>query len=87
MASVTETIGKPLQSVLDLGLDTLSSGQEITFTQYVRVILPFDGFIFWVKADLLSKSALYNAYKYNQLVNNALPTVLEPAKTLSLIHI
>jgi hypothetical protein len=27
-------------------------GQTITFTEYVKVILPLDGFIFWVKADI-----------------------------------
>lgn len=83
MASVTEKVGKSLQSVLDLGVNTLSSNQTVTFTQYVRVVLPQDGFIFWVKADLLSESALYNAYKYNQLVNNALPRVETPAKTIT----
>lgn len=84
MPLVTETVGKPLQSVLDLGVNTLSSNQTVTFTQYVRVILPMDGFIFWVKADLLSESALYNAYKYNQLTYDALPTVITPAKTITI---
>lgn len=43
-----------MASALTAGLKTISESQEVTFSLYVRVILPLDGFLFWVKADLLS---------------------------------
>ena len=46
---------------LALGLETLSQNQTITFTRYHRLVLPMDGFVFWVKADLLTPSALLNS--------------------------
>jgi hypothetical protein len=36
------------------GVDAISSGQTITFTRYQRVVLPLDGYVFWVKASLLA---------------------------------
>ncbi len=42
------------------GVETLSLQQEITFTQYVRLVLPLDGFVFWVRSDLLTASALFS---------------------------
>lgn len=44
-----------MASALSQGLKTISESQEVTFSLYVRVILPLDGFLFWVKADLLRK--------------------------------
>lgn len=34
---------------------------NVTFTKYVKLILPLDGYVFWVRADLLSPSALVGA--------------------------
>lgn len=48
----------PLNADLDSGLDQLSYSQTITFTKYLRVILPLDGFAFWVKATLINQDAL-----------------------------
>lgn len=38
-----------LGAVLNTGLTVLDQSQEITFVYYYRVILPYDGFVFWVK--------------------------------------
>jgi len=50
MPSVFETEQVPgqLQAGLDAGVDTLSQRQTITFQQYVRKVLPVDGWIFWL---------------------------------------
>jgi hypothetical protein len=48
-------------AVLDLGIDTLSANQTICFQKYIRVVLPLDGFVFWVNANLLSISAIIAA--------------------------
>lgn len=50
-----------LPADLAAGVDAISSNQVVRFTRYLRVVLPLDGFVFWVKADLLSPSAIFNA--------------------------
>jgi len=50
--SVEEAISgesSPLQSALTTGLDAISQNQIIEFTQYTLLILPVDGYVFWVK--------------------------------------
>jgi hypothetical protein len=62
----------PLGAALDAGVATLSYGQQICFTLYLRVVLPADGFVFWVKARTLSKnSAAYNNALGDTIVYNA----------------
>lgn len=62
MAGVFEAIpeSSPLGADLQAGVEAISAQQEIIFTRYVRLVLPFDGFVFWVKADLVTPSALCN---------------------------
>jgi hypothetical protein len=59
MPSVEESmLGRnQLAATLVSGLETLDFSQVITFTKYVRVVLPLDGFVFWVRADLLALPA------------------------------
>ena len=52
---------------------------EYKFTKYVRLILPMDGYVFWVKADLLSPSALLNVGLLNGVQLNQPPVVVTPA--------
>lgn len=47
----------PMGSDLMQGLQTLALDQEIDFKLYGRVILPIDGFVYWVRADLLAQKA------------------------------
>lgn len=67
MPSIEESrkSGGMLKAPLDAGLNTISSDQMITFTLYVKLILPLDGFVFWVRSDLVSQVALCNACKYS----------------------
>lgn len=71
-----------LESGLVDGINTLSLNQKIEFVQYVRVVLPMDGFVFWVRSELLSSSALHNTYSYNSAAYNANAEVSKPALTL-----
>jgi hypothetical protein len=68
MVSITEAQGYPhrLQATLDAGLDNLDQQQSVVFTKYLRVVLPLDGFVFWVKASLVSPSAMLNMMQLNQ---------------------
>jgi len=61
MPSVDEAAaaaGTSIGSVLQDGVETVSLGQEIAFVKYVRMILPIDGFVFLVRADLVTPQAL-----------------------------
>lgn len=79
MSSIAESIGSqsPIAGAMHAGVEAISAVQHVTFTKYMRVVLPLDGFVFWVRADLLSRSALYNAALYNEVVSN------QPQRTLS----
>ena len=62
------------------GMATISQEATVTFTEYVRVTLPLDGSAFWVRNDLLSPTALYNAGLYNGSAPfNASQTIVTPA--------
>jgi hypothetical protein len=69
----------PIGTDLAIGVDTLSLDQELEFTQYTRVILPVDGSWFWIRSDLVSDSALYNAAMFNSVALNQGPNVLTAA--------
>lgn len=66
MATIEETSGaKPqLGAGLAEGVNTLSANETVVFTLYVKLILPLDGYVFWVNASLLNQSAIYNAMTY-----------------------
>jgi hypothetical protein len=48
IASEVATSKTQLAAGIAAGVNTLSLDQQITFNQYVRVVLPLDGFVFWV---------------------------------------
>ena len=47
-----------IHDALVAGLDVLSQSQTVDFTPYVRTVLPIDGFVFWLRADLLPAATL-----------------------------
>jgi hypothetical protein len=83
MAQVDEAVGQasPLNADLKAGLENISQNQTVTFTKYVRLVLPLDGYVFWVKADLLSQSALFNAGAFNTAEFNEGQSIVTPAAT------
>jgi hypothetical protein len=84
MSDVSETLasGSPWQGPLQTGVDTIGLLQTITFTRYARLVLPVDGFVFWIKADLLQPSALFNVAALNSAVFNGPAGIKAPAPTL-----
>lgn len=83
MSSVDEVTGAPSQmgQALSAGLDVIDLNQTVTFTAYRRVVLPADGFVFWVKADMLSPSALPNTTALNRFTPNQARVQVAPAET------
>lgn len=49
------------------GISVLSQMGTVTFERYVRVVLPSDGYVFWVLASLLSPSALVGSMLLNRV--------------------
>ncbi|HBJ6600326.1 TPA: hypothetical protein LC329_004184 [Salmonella enterica subsp. enterica serovar Havana] len=54
LSELQQTAKAELNATLTQGLDDLSRFQVVTFTKYIRKVLPLDGFVFWVKASVLS---------------------------------
>ncbi|HBC0585250.1 TPA: hypothetical protein I3599_000503 [Enterobacter cloacae] len=55
---IAENTGTQLSSVLQAAVETISSGQEITFRLYVRQVLPLDGFVYWINAEIITPDEL-----------------------------
>ena len=47
-----------LRSTLSSGLDVIDENQLVTFNLYRRMVLPADGFVFWVRADIIASGAV-----------------------------
>lgn len=65
--SVGESAGAAtaLKSALQGGLRVLDAEVTLKFVKYVKLVLPFDGYVFWVRAELVSPSSLLNAGTLN----------------------
>lgn len=82
MPTAEEALGSgktELAGDLAAGVSAISSNQTIHFAKYVRLVLPFDGYVFWVKANIVSKSALLNASPPGAFAPDAVPAIKEPA--------
>lgn len=84
MPSVAESLNasSPLAASLRAGLDNISSYQTITFRQYVRVVLPLDGYVFWVRADLDASAMALAAEKLKNPATSVLPSSLTVSGSL-----
>lgn len=84
MPGLDEIIGAKTQLGGDLaaGVTTLSLDQQVVFTRYVRVVLPLDGFVFWLRADQVSPSTVFNAMQPNSARFDAAKFTV-PAATLT----
>ena len=71
-----------MAAALEGGVETLSLDQEIVFTKYIRLVLPLDGYVFWVQADLISTSALMNTFQLNEATLNEAQVIADPAPTM-----
>jgi hypothetical protein len=79
-----------LASVLRQGLRLIAQDQTVTFIKYNRVVLPYDGFVFWVRDSLQGGSAVlntspYNTYQYNQ--NTITPMAPQEITAKGSLHI
>jgi hypothetical protein len=66
----------PIHDALTAGVDVLGQHETVKFYPYIRKVLPYDGFIFWLNARLLSNK---------QLAEVGLPSD-EPVEVLGSLH-
>ena len=86
MSSINEAASQQqnsLESILKQGLQVIAQDQVITFVRYVKLVLPLDGYIFWVKGDLVSPSATFNKMGFNQSGFNQGIGIDTPAQTIN----
>jgi hypothetical protein len=62
LASVDDVFGEPentpIHDAIMAGVDVLDQAATVSFTPYVKMILPIDGFVTWVNASLLTPAQL-----------------------------
>lgn len=82
VADASAGASNPLNAALRAGLEVISQSGTVTFTRYHRLVLPMDGFVFWVRADILTASAIYNTTALNAQAFNRPRAILRPAAQL-----
>jgi hypothetical protein len=75
MPSLAESVQgqSQLNASLKAGLGVLSQNQTITFVKYLKMVLPLDGYNFWVRSSLITGNAAYNTTAYNTVAYNQEP--------------
>ena len=77
IVSVHEDAKTQLNSALVAGLQSLDRLSEITFTRYVRLVLPVDGFVFWVRKSLIiNPNGALNQFGIGTIPLNTFQTVM-----------
>lgn len=54
LAEAAKSVGAGKGAALQAGVDTISEGDQFTFTLYKRLILPADGYVFWCLASAIT---------------------------------
>ena len=86
MAGVAEAAAArgEMASGLAAGVETISQNQTVTFTRYVRYILPYDGYAYWLRADMLGASSVPNGGAFNAYTFNRSPNIASYAPTVDI---
>lgn len=72
------TQSTPMAAANKAGIDQISYFQEIVFTRYQKLTLPADGYVFWVRSNLVSHSALVGSAVAGETSPNSSPAVISP---------
>ncbi len=56
--SLLDSQALPIHDAVMAGADVLSGSQDIVFQPYIRQVLPIDGFVFWLNANLIAPEIL-----------------------------
>jgi len=77
----------PMKTVLTDGVSVLSNDESLTFTLYQRSILPLDGFVFWIRADLLVTPPPVTSLVIKGAVHRSVSNQQDEDQTQSLNHL
>lgn len=84
MVNATEAAtfqGTPMSADLKAGVGNISVNQTVTFRKYKRLILPLDGYLFWVRASLVRPGAVFNTSPLNTDAFNSKPQATQAPVT------
>jgi len=76
----------PMKTVLTDGVSAISYDESISFTLYQRQILPLDGFVFWIRADLLDAPPSVTTMTIKGAIHRSVSNTQEEDQTQSLNH-
>ncbi|TKI02737.1 hypothetical protein [Martelella alba] len=85
MANANEAFDSPspLNSALKAGIQAISRSETVTFTKYVRFVLPLDGFVFWVNAGIIpTNTTMYDSSQLIARVKQTPPRYLNGPVTV-----
>lgn len=76
--SVDESVDSqnPLANALKAGLENIDQNASVRFVKYVKLVMPLDGMVFWIKASLVNESALLNGSPMNTWTANQSKAVI-----------
>ncbi|UGC97724.1 hypothetical protein PQD17_gp11 [Pantoea phage PdC23] len=79
MPSVDElqNVATELNATLTEGVNTLDNYQVVTFTKYVRRVLPLDGYVFWVNSALINPDGQPTTVPVNGYIHLTTNTIQE----------
>lgn len=79
MPSVDElqSVATELNATLTEGVNTLDNYQVVTFTKYVRRVLPLDGYVFWVNSALINPDGQPTTVPVNGYIHLTTNTIQE----------
>lgn len=70
----------PMAGDLAAGLAQLSANETIEFRLYVRLVLPLDGYVFWVRSDLVSAKVMLPFVDAELVSKSTMPRPVVKAK-------
>lgn len=66
-----------LNPALTSGMDTLSQSETVAFVQYVRYVLPLDGYVFWLRTKQIEAKGVFH-YSANGNQNETNSATINP---------
>lgn len=91
--SNSPNVQSQLNGTLATGLDVLSASATLTFTKYVKKILPLDGYVFWLRGEQITVSGSLHYSSMRDMredetlaVNRVIFTTTTPVQELNAVN-
>lgn len=85
MADITEGLGNQgqIRGPLATGLNVIDEQQVVNFVLYKQMILPADGFVFWVNSALINESGLPTSFNARGSLHHTTVNTQDPEESMS----